>query len=58
MAAALASRAGLKALLEADEQVEILGDAATLLDASRYAPSAEVFVVLTGSSAPLALGRT
>ncbi len=51
VAATLAARAGLKALLSADEQIDVIAEAATLLDLNAISPPAEMFVVLAGKGA-------
>lgn len=56
-AATLAGRAGLRALLEADDQVEVVAEAASLSDLDVFSLPVDVYVVMTDRPASL-VGQT
>lgn len=54
VAATLASRAGLRALLDADPQVEVAAEAAALSELAGFSKQVDVYVVMAGEADALA----
>lgn len=53
VAATLAGRAGLRALLDADEQIEVIGEAAAFTEFESLAAPVDVYVLMAGAGVSL-----